>query len=200
MKNTTMASLAHVCFAQLLQQFENVAEDLRWVVFRNFGDIRKKLLVAVYKDPDNNGLWFITFPYKPRVGFFPSPPQKTSHIPIPCLGENMRVIWPFGKGPGKVTGVSQMWVSYDWFVASFSMGLDPKNWGVKIWIWIQVVFVALKLKNQFNSLRSEFQKNRCCFFQGVSKKKKHVQLQIHWIGWTFGPCFLVVFLMFILRS
>ena len=40
---TGMALLWHhlhnVCFAQLLQQFENVAEDLRWVVFRNFGDI-----------------------------------------------------------------------------------------------------------------------------------------------------------------
>ena len=51
-------------------------------------------------------------------------------------------------------------------------GLDPKNWGKDLDLHIGC-FVAFKLKNQFNSLLSEFQKKRCCFDSRESPKREN---------------------------
>lgn len=147
---------------------------------------KKKLLVAKNKDLYTNGLWFITFPYKPRGRVFSHllPKLVTSRY----LALEKTCEW-FDLGKARVTGVRCK--KHIRCVAS-SMGWS-KNWGKDL--DLHIVFVAFKLKNQFNRLLSEFQEKRCCFFKGVSKGKTFsAPNSLDWLDiWTFGPCFLVIF-------
>lgn len=110
----------------------------------------------------------------------------------------MRVIWPFGKGPGKVTGVSQMWMSFIWLIRCcfnfngfWSQKLRCKD------LDLHIVFVAYKLKNQFNSLRSEFQKKGAVFSrESPNKETFSAPNSLDWLDiWTmlFGGFFDVYF-------